>query len=136
MNTIICSTLIIFIICARWTTIDAKPFRGKRYASDEKDDNVYILDDNDDQLTGYDEIKRLFEEGSVDNKQPSKTTPPMLTTTTTESERERNDIELEELDDETPCSGGGAIFTYTIHNSDDDESQVDSITVVMKMIFQ
>ncbi|CAH8849147.1 unnamed protein product [Trichobilharzia szidati] len=137
MNTSIFTTLIIvFIVYLNLTTIDAKPFRTKNRKNENDDiiiDNDYNIDDDDNnnnnELTSYDEIRRIFQEDPIHDKQPSKTTSSPMTTTTVKPEKEENDddLGLNEADDGSPCSGGGTIFTYTIHSTDeDDDSQADS----------
>nr|CAH8849377.1 unnamed protein product [Trichobilharzia regenti] len=100
---------------------NAKPFITKitkNVNDDIINDNDYNTGDNN-ELTSYDEIRRIFQEDPIHDKQPTKTTSSPMTTTTVkpekEEEEEENDLGLNEADDESsPCSGG------------DDDSQTDS----------
>ncbi|CAH8534114.1 unnamed protein product [Schistosoma intercalatum] len=122
MNKSIYLLLTVSIVCVNWITLDAKPFHLKRVASD--NGNKLLDINHDDQYSDYDEVKRIFQEGSINDQQPTKTTSPMATTTqkpTTESDKEEiEESAVDDSDDQSSCSGGGAIFTYTIRGDDID----------------
>ncbi|CAH8495726.1 unnamed protein product [Schistosoma turkestanicum] len=138
MNKSAYTLFLIFIIYVNWTILDAKPYQLKRDASDEESvDDSSIGNNDDDHFTDYDEIRRIFQEGSINGRQSTETTSAMSTTTTTtptptlkptgESDKEEiEELPEEDSDDQSPCSGGGTIFTYTIHGDDiDGDGQVE-----------
>ncbi|XP_018651201.1 hypothetical protein Smp_063330 [Schistosoma mansoni] len=128
MNKSIYVLITISIVCVNWITLDAKPVHLKSETSESGDE---LLDINkDDQYSDYDELKRIFQEGSINDRQPTKTTPSMATTTQrpiTESDKEDNEEPIvDDSDDQSPCSYGGTVFTYTIHGDIDGNDHMES----------
>nr|CAX75833.1 hypothetical protein [Schistosoma japonicum] len=113
MNTFIYSLFIMYIIGVNWINVEAKPFHIS---------GNYHEDTESNQHTSYEEIRRMFQDDSMEDRQPTDTTSSMMTTTegpTVEMDRDDNAVD-DQSDDQSPCVGGGAVFTYTIHSDDGD----------------